>query len=77
MVTTTAPHLNHRVKWTYDDLGNGSPHCLTCDVPVPAVMRTCPRCSAEFDGTSIGATLEARILCADCSYKQGHGDCPN
>lgn len=69
--TTTAPHLNHRTRWTYDCRGNSWPHCLECDVPVPTIIRVCPRCSAEFDGTSIGATLDARILCADCSAKQG------
>lgn len=74
MATTAAPHLTHRVRWTYED-GVGRPHCLECDVPVPTIMRTCPRCAAEFDGTGIGATLEARILCADCSSARGTGDC--
>lgn len=65
---TTNTHLNHRVRWTYDDQGEGTPHCLECDVPVPAVVRTCPQCGATFDGTSIGATPQARILCSDCTW---------
>lgn len=75
MATTTAQHLTHRVRWTYDCRGNGWPHCLECDVPVPTIWRTCPRCGVRFDGTGIGATLEARILCADCSATQATGDC--
>ncbi len=74
-VAALTPHLTHLVKATYDAQGVASRHCLTCDVPVPPVMRTCPRCTAEFDGTSIGATMAARILCAECSAKQGSGDC--
>lgn len=30
-------------------------------------VRTCPRCAATFDGTTIGATAQARILCSDCT----------
>lgn len=75
MAQAVAPHLTHRVQWTYDDRGNGTPHCLECDVAVPPIMRTCPRCAATFDGTSLGATPEARILCADCSATRATGDC--
>lgn len=34
-----------------------------------AGVRTCPRCSATFDGSHIGATREARILCPECSSR--------
>lgn len=72
MATT---HLTHRTRWPYDDAGKGTPHCLECDVPVPTIWRTCPRCTVQFDGTSIGATPEARILCSGCSALQATGDC--
>ncbi len=32
-------------------------------------VRTCPRCGCTFDGTTIGATAEARILCPECSLR--------
>lgn len=32
-------------------------------------VRTCPRCSATFDGSHIGATAEARTLCPECSIR--------
>ena len=66
---TYAPHAMHRVRWTYDTGGKGTPTCLDCNTIVQPVMRRCPRCGTQFDGTSIGAALEARILCADCSIR--------
>lgn len=33
-------------------------------------VRTCPQCGTTFDGSHIGATPQARILCSDCTAKR-------